>query len=46
MEGDMQDAYKAIFTSGLNIGEASLEAFGAGTDKYGQPFRAPAYRTS
>lgn len=45
MEGDMQDAYKAIFTSGFNIGEAKMEAFGSGTDKYGQPFSAPAYKT-
>jgi len=46
MEDDMQDAYKAIFTSGLNISEAEVEAFGEGTDKFGKRFRSPAYHTA
>lgn len=45
MEGDMQDAYKAIFTSGFKIVEAGMESYGEGTDQYGNKSRSPVYRT-
>lgn len=46
IEGDMKDAYRTLFTSGLKIREVGMVAYGESIDKYGKESRISVYQTA
>ena len=43
IENEMMDAYKAIYTSGLPVARAEIQAWATLVDQYGQPFESIIY---